>query len=106
MTKRDWIWVAIRIFGIYLLVDAITAIPTLISSVGLMLQYVNVASSGAADPDHYLRLLRNNMIQNFASSLGRLIICGGFGMYFIKGAALLFKLICPPDSDSKDERSV
>ena len=27
MSKQDWIWVAIRIFGIYLLVMAVIAIP-------------------------------------------------------------------------------
>jgi hypothetical protein len=32
MTKEDWIWIAIRIFGIYLIVLAIISIPGIINS--------------------------------------------------------------------------
>jgi hypothetical protein len=32
MTKDDWIWVAIRIFGIYLVVLAITSVPGIVNS--------------------------------------------------------------------------
>ena len=32
MTKEDWIWIAIRIFGIYLIVLAIISIPGVINS--------------------------------------------------------------------------
>ena len=35
MTREDWIWVAIRIFGIYLLVLALVSIPDIVHS-GMM----------------------------------------------------------------------
>jgi hypothetical protein len=39
MEKRDWIWVTIRVFGIYLLVRAVVALPQLMSS-SLMTYYL------------------------------------------------------------------
>ena len=106
MTKRDWIWVAIRIFGIYLLVEAIIAIPILISSAYLVCQHFDFGSSNTSDLDRTFRLMRQSAGTQVISSLCRLIICGGAGLYFIGGAEFLFRLICPPDSNCTDKHEV
>jgi hypothetical protein len=106
MTKHDWIWVAIRVFGIYLLVQAIIAIPSLISSAFGVYQFYDFGAHGTTDLDHVSRLLHRELGTQLVSSLSRLIICGGAGFYFIKGGTFLFRLICQPDTHDTDKHEV
>jgi formate hydrogenlyase subunit 3/multisubunit Na+/H+ antiporter MnhD subunit len=96
MTKRDYIWVAIKVFGLYLLVEAIAALPLLLSSAIFI--YQDVGTFSATDIS---RTLHSAQWNQFFNSLFRVIICGAFGIYFIKSGAWLLKIICPPDSDNQ-----
>jgi hypothetical protein len=99
MTKHDWIWIAIRIFGIYLLVEAVLAIPNLISSAIFFCQAFNFPHSGSADLDKLQQTLHFNSANLFVSSLAKLIVCSAVGIYLVKGGSWLFKILCPPDSE-------
>ena len=98
MTKRDWIWFAIRVTGLYLLVQAILAIPLLLS-----------AATGAyalwdlppgPDGDHTRHALMTTMSSQLAGSFARLVICGLLGINLVRGGTWLFEMIYPPDTDS------
>jgi hypothetical protein len=99
MTKRDYIWVAIKVFGLYLLVAAIVALPLLLSSAIFICQ--DVGTFSATDIDRISRTLHSAQWNQFFNSLFRVVICGAFGIYFIKSGAWLLKIICPPDSDNQ-----
>jgi hypothetical protein len=97
MTKRDWIWITIRIFGIYLLVQAVIAIPNLISSTFGLYQLYPVVHSGSADMDRISQTLRSSFGSEFVNALARLLIYSAVGIYFVRGGSCLFKILCPPD---------
>ena len=99
MTKRDWIWVAIRVVGLYLLVQAIMAIPLLLSAaVGA---YTIWDLPAGTDGDHTRRTLMATMGAQLMSSFSRLVICGILGINLVRGGAWLFEMIYPPDTDDK-----
>jgi hypothetical protein len=100
MTKRDYIWVAIKVFGLYLLVEAIAALPVALSSGIYLISQPGLGMPNTTDLDHIARTLHLNMWTQCLSSLVRVIICGAFGIYFMKNGAWLLKLICPPDSEN------
>ena len=85
MTKHDWIWVAIRIFGIYLLVLAIIAIPSLISS---MVGFYQTYLIGHADDwEKIQQTVRITMVREFINSLFRLLFLAP--LEFISSGAVL-----------------
>jgi hypothetical protein len=100
MTKRDYIWVAIKIFGLYLLVEAIIALPLMLSSGIYLLNQPDVSSSNPTDLDRVSRTVHLSMLTQLFNSLFRVIICGAFGIYFVKSGDWFLKLICPPNSEN------
>ena len=96
MTKHDWIWVAIRIFGIFLLVQAIMAIPSLISSALFLHTAQWSVNSGSGQWDDVERLGHRAIMKELSDALVRLLFFGSIGVYFIKGGGFLFAVICPP----------
>ncbi len=91
MNKREWIWIGIRIFGIYLLVQAVTAIPSVLSS-ALMLHTFSNFQAVAADTEGKLRnSLLTGARAELTRSLSQFIICGAFAIYFLRHGALLFR---------------
>jgi len=106
MNKRDYIWVAIRIFGIYLLVRAVIAIPQLLSS--SYQAYACWELRGrpvSADANAQLfQELGNQMLNTTASqalaSLCQVLLFGLAGYYLIRGGKWLFNIICPPEVES------
>ena|ERR1700744_4868150 len=101
MTKDDLVWVAIKVFGIYLLVLAIIAIPTLISSAFGFYQLYPTTHFGSADMDKFSQTLRSEAGSLLINSLAKLFIYSAVGIYLLKGGTCLFKILCPPDSESK-----
>lgn len=98
MNKRDWIWVAIRIFGIYLLVEAILALASAAGAVVVLYQHFIIGYPSNADAERALSGINQNMLAQLITSLCRLLVDGAAGLYFIKGAKFIFKLVCPPDT--------
>ncbi|MCE0497546.1 MAG: hypothetical protein LV481_06340 [Methylacidiphilales bacterium] len=103
MTRHEWIWVAIRIFGIFLLVQAITAIPSLISSAFSFHTFPGVIHSGSDSMDAYCQAIHVAALDAFHNALAKLVVCGSIGIYFIKGGGFLFKVICPPSPEKVDK---
>ena len=105
MDKRDCIWVAIRVFGIFLLVHALLAIPALVGSVYNACSYWQSFSGGSPS----IAALRNSeslaysqgimfrsIVCKLLTDLIQLIISVGGGVYLLRGGNKLFSWICPP----------
>ena len=113
MTKQDWIWVAIRIFGIYLLVLAIVALPNLLGSLVVLYHtwgvlgtkpVMDMGQAGQA----LAELSRNVSVANVERSIGalsRVLLYGGIGLYFIKSGKLIYRWVFPPDAPTNDASS-
>lgn len=54
MDKEDYIWVAIRVFGIFLIVEAIIAIPEFIASLSRGVQFTAPQYVPKSDKDSYM----------------------------------------------------
>ena len=95
MEKRDYIWIAIRIFGIYLLVEAIVAI---LAVAGALLQ---IYSYSGPPPHESIVHLRNEIhaaaMTTVLRSLLAVLIYGMVGTYLTLGGKLVMRLICPPE---------
>ena len=75
MNKQDWIWVSIRVFGLYLLIRAVISIATLIQSSALLLFLIERSeTSDQREMDMFIDTIGRIAIPHFASSLGGLII--------------------------------
>ena len=82
MAKADWLWVAIRIFGLYLLVLALIAFAKVLYS-GIAF----VSPGGWSDEyqEHFLSNLSNGVVS--------LIIYGTVGTHLVRGGAWLHRLL-------------
>jgi len=94
MSKEDYIWVAIRIFGILLVVMAIIAIPTILSSAFMVWGYHSAAAamSGEAISDMQDTIAQANF-GTMLSATFRAILYYAAGVYFLKGGKFVHKLI-------------
>ncbi len=108
MTKDEWVWVAVRIFGIYLLVLAVTALPGLVSSGFGCWVYRDIqthAFSGLRVPDAKtealdtaVELLAKSMqahVGLFLARLVRVVLFSLVGVYLLKKGGLVFRLVNP-----------
>ena len=90
MSKEDWIWVAIRIFGIYLIVLAITSVPALVMN-------AYIVSQNAALQVDTVDKMHDTIFQAAAASLTnnivRVVLFSLIGFYFLRSGKLIFKLI-------------
>jgi hypothetical protein len=80
MSRKDWIWIVIKAFGVYLGIETILIVPS------LMMIFNSRLSSGDA----------------FMAVLPRFILQGVLSLYLLKSGRLVFWLIGPiaqsPDS--------
>ena len=106
MDKKDWIWVAIRIFGIYLLVLAITGLPGLVSSAystyvfrDMAKMYDSMTQDDNSDAMNALNNMFGKMyatsVSSFAGSVVRVVLFSIIGIYLLRSGKLIFKLIYP-----------
>ena len=99
MNKEDWIWVAIRIFGIYLIILSITNIPELIANWCRVSPFTPVKSTFYLSSGEECQLMADRMrtiaISNLVASIARVIFFSAMGIYLIKGGKLLFNIIMP-----------
>jgi len=105
MTKEDWIWVAIRIFGIFLIVKAITALPDVVGGVAQASQWRSLGDSRCyrGDLSEEFRVfdeLRSTaftvMVSRLMKAVARVALFAVCGVYFLRGGRLIFRLIRPP----------
>jgi hypothetical protein len=100
MDKHDWIWVAIKIFGIFLIILAITSIPEFIANaIQSAFSGFGFATPPLIDkPDsESCRNLMDKMIQqsisSFISSGLRIILFSAIGVYLLRSGKIIFKII-------------
>ena len=93
MEKRDYIWVAIRIFGIYLLVKAVIVIPMV---AGALLQTYNTYNCRDLLPD-LGKWQHANAMTTLLQSVLEVLIYSLVGVYLTFRGKLVFQSICPPD---------
>ena len=99
MNKEDWIWVAIKIFGIYLIVLSIINLPDVITN------WWTVSPFGKVESKYYLSSgeecqfmadrLRTIGISNLIASIGKVVLFSAVGIYFVKSGKILFRIISP-----------
>jgi len=97
MTKDEWIWVSIRIFGIFLMILAIMAIPRVFStaytaSVYLDRPGIESLSSNNEETMLVYKMLKAQISETIRSVL-EVLIYGFFGFYFIRGGKWLHNII-------------
>jgi hypothetical protein len=106
MNKRDWTWFVIRVFGLYLLIDAVRALPRVISSAySLVNSYFIPVIPDHGDVSHTLHTaydtLHKTMDTILITSVTEVIIYTSAGIYLLRGGAFIFKLVCPPDEHTE-----
>jgi|WetSurMetagenome_2_1015567.scaffolds.fasta_scaffold549230_1 hypothetical protein len=104
MGKQDYVWAATKIFGIYLIILAIIAIPGLIgygiqmggfdTKTEVIIQQDQIAKgSNAIDFKNVAEEMRLNAISMFIPNLSKVILFSIIGFYFFCSGKLIFKLI-------------
>lgn len=106
MNREDWIWVAIRVFGIYLLVLAVVALPGVllfgtqaIFSRGLwhssptMTATSQASNTPDATMDMAALVAHANAMSRLVGSLGEVILFSLIGYYLVRRGNWLFKII-------------
>jgi hypothetical protein len=102
MEKRDYIWVAIRIFGIYLLVQALISLLAVAhASLQVYAQGVNMSLNEAIAVLH--SQLRTTATATLVYELMAVLVYGAVGGYMTFRGKLLFRWICSPDEPRSHE---
>ena len=108
MSKEEVLWVAIRIFGVYLLVNVVIEIPKLIghgTQVVLLGQYsapcVTDSQSGdrrslSEELDSTWGALRRAAWASFVGSLTRVIVVSIVSVYLLRGGGVIYRLMRLP----------
>ena len=109
MTRDDWIWVAIRIFGIFLIVMAVMAAPGIVSGVNQVWTWSRLVAGQEAHfhhqpPDsddlgliHYYRSSYATAKTTLAWHSVRLVTFVIVGIYFLRSGRIIFRLVRPPE---------
>ena len=106
MTRQDYIWVAIRIFGIYLLVMAVTWTPSIIRDTWGTITFRRLAADERArEPDEKapesIQYSIESAARGYAATLitdiARMVIYTAIGLYMVLGGKRFFRILCPPE---------
>ena len=75
MTHSDYIWIAIRIFGIYLVIQVVVSLVVLVSIITSLVAMLPF--------DDAFTFTRSNMVARIFSSLVRILLYALFARYFL-----------------------
>jgi len=91
MTKDEWIWVAIRIFGIYLLVLAVIAIP---EAIGNVYAYIKMSFTiqDSSDLPKLAISLKEAAIAKGSTAVAQFILFSMVSYYFLRHGKLIHKM--------------
>ena len=92
MDKSEWIWTAIRISGIFLVVMAVVAIPDVISSIYNAVVFGNQAETSSGEMMTQFNVLAKAHSTMAVNACSRIVLFSGFGFYFLKHGKLLHRL--------------
>lgn len=98
MTREDWIWVAIRIFGIYLIVLAVKTVPGIIGSgySTVSLRGLTLARPGEGGENALANLAQKLTVGHFTALLTgcvQLIVYFIAGWYLVSNGRWVFRLV-------------
>jgi len=98
MNKEEWLWVSIRIFGVFLLVLAIISLPDAISAFYTVNAYSKIPTNinienGNKMYELYESMFISGRAQGY-KAIAQLIIYLSFSIYFIRGGKFLHGLLC------------
>ncbi len=99
MSKQDWLWVAIRIFGIYLLVMAVAHISAALASAWSVWFFWDLLSGPPLEAGELTKSMGVMMKSQVSVLIGNVlyvIICGLAGLYMVVRGQFLFRLVNPP----------
>ena len=82
MSKSDWVWLAIRVFGLYLLVRTAVAVAKILYA---GLAYV----SPGGWSEEYTEYFQSSLFDGIGSA----VIYGACGLHLVTGGAWLHKLL-------------
>ena len=91
MSKNEWIWVAIRIFGIYLLVLAIISIPDAIGNIYALIQMADGAES-YPELASMARSLNKAVVAKGTTATSQLVIFSIASYYFLRHGKAIHKM--------------
>jgi len=91
MTKDEWIWVAIRIFGIYLLVLAVIAIP---EAIGNVYAYIKMSFTiqDSSDLPKLAISLKEAAIAKGSTAVAQFILFSMVSYYFLRHGKIIHKM--------------
>lgn len=93
MNKDDWVWVGIRLFGIYLLVLAIIAVPDVVAAVSSYKTFSGMeVTPGSENEDLAIKMIEMWRTQG-AKAITEVLLFLVCGLYFIRGGRFIHKII-------------
>lgn len=93
MNKSEWIWVAIRVFGIYLLVLAIVAIPDAIGNVYALI-HLSGSSQDVSELKSFSESLQKAAMANGVTGSCQVVIFLVASYYFLRHGKAIHKVAC------------
>jgi hypothetical protein len=104
MTRDDWIWVAVRIFGVYLVVMAVMTVPKVINGALSTWTWSGKVTFHEADTSdmsdmrlsQYYKTARAAAVTSLVVSSVRLVVFAIVGLYFLRNGRFVFRLVRPP----------
>ena len=95
MSRKDCVWVAIKVFGIYMAVEAMLMVPNLMSTFRLLDDVTGRYSGQAATSAGWLTFMHLH---------ARFVLLAVGGIYFLKSGRLVYWLIGPiAEAEAKPE---
>lgn len=89
MTKSEWIWTAIRIFGIYLIVKAVVATP---EALGAFYTFLTLPESGEGPALEVSAKLQRAVLHKGVVAICQAIIFFAVGLYMVSRGKLIHDL--------------
>jgi len=101
MEKRDWIWIAIKVFGIFLLVKAVIALPDMLGGAYQAFAYRDWEHMGMEEMKKLHRTIYLGAFTQMIKAGIQIVICGGVGLYFVRSGAIVFHWVFPSEDAPK-----
>lgn len=96
MTYRDWLLLAVRVLGLYLLLQAIFAVPSLLMIAWSLCEgWVSFALFGSHSNRPFSEAWRTELATQAVGAVSRLVIYGAVGCYLIRSKSVLARLRVP-----------
>jgi hypothetical protein len=103
MNKQEWTWLSIRVFGLYMIVEAVKALPGVLS--GLYRMAISFSIPIIKGQENLSGQIGDALKAVLVSSVLQLVIYTIAGVYLLRGGVFLFKLICPSNEQEHPSKN-